>query len=77
MTFKEAQKQCRKVGTAHASGDALRAMYADMIAFKWHAIGNPHKFYEHLKDFDSDQAIYKRATELLKDHWEALDVVLA
>lgn len=49
MTFKEAQKQCRKVGMAHASGDALRSMYAELIAQHHFAIGNPEKFYEHLR----------------------------
>jgi hypothetical protein len=62
MTFKEAQKQCRKVGTARARGDALRAMYAELIAFKWYAIGNAEKFYAHLQgtckrslEFDDEQ----------------------
>jgi hypothetical protein len=35
MTLKDARKQCRKVGTAHASGDALRSMYAELIAMKF------------------------------------------
>lgn len=35
MKFKEALKICRKVGTAHATGDSLRAMYASLIALKW------------------------------------------
>jgi hypothetical protein len=78
MTFKEAQKQCRKVGTANAQGDALRAMYAEMIAFKWYAIGNPRKFYAHLQTVaDDERAITDRARELLRDHGKALDVVLA
>lgn len=77
MTFKEAKKQCRKVGTAHATGDALRSMYAEMIAQHHFAIGNPEKFYEHLKDFESEQAITERARELLRDDGKALDVVLA
>lgn len=77
MTFKEAKKQCRKVGTAHASGDALRAMYADMIAFKWYAIGNPDKFYQHLQTMADDEAIEQEARELLRDHGKALDAMLA
>ena len=31
--FVAASKQCRRVGTAHATGDSLRAMYASLIAF--------------------------------------------
>lgn len=78
MTFKDAKKQCRKVGTAHATGDALRSMYAELIADKWYAIGNPHKFYEHLQQTAvTDDEIYERSRELLRDHGKALDVVLA
>jgi hypothetical protein len=78
MTFKEAKKQLHKVGTSRAQGDALRAMYADLIAFKWYAIGNPEKFYAHLQAVAHDEkAIYERARELLRDHYAALDVVLA
>lgn len=78
MTFKEAKKACRKVGTAHAQGDALRAMYAEMIAQRWFAIGNPEKFYAHLQGVaDDERAITDRARELLRDSNAALDVVLA
>lgn len=78
MTFKEALKACRKVGTAHAQGDALRAMYADMIAFKWYAIGNPDKFYRHLQGFaDDEKSITDEARRLLRDHVAALDAMLA
>lgn len=77
MTFKEAKKACRKVGTSRASGDALRAMYADLIAFKWGAIGNPDKFYLHLQSMADDAAITGEARELLRDHGKALDAMLA
>lgn len=76
LTFKEAKKECRRVGTAHATGDALRSMYAELIAENWYAIGNPLKFYDHLQAFDSDKEIYMEARRLLRDHGEALDVVL-
>lgn len=77
MTFTEAKKRCQKVGTAHARGDALRAMYADLIAFKWYAIGNPEKFYRHLQSMVDDAAITNEARELLRDHGKALDAMLA
>lgn len=78
MTFNEAKRACRKVGTAHAQGDALRAMYAELIAQRWYAIGNPEKFYAHLQTVaDDEQAIAERARELLRDSNMALDVVLA
>lgn len=78
MTFKEAKKQLRKIGTSRAQGDALRAMYADMIAFKWFAIGNPEKFYAHLQTVaDDERAIAEEARALLRDSDKALDVVIA
>lgn len=77
MTFKEAKKECRKVGTSRASGDALRSMYAEMIAFKWYAIGNPEKFYRHLQSSATDDDITNEARRLLRDHGEALDAMLA
>lgn len=78
MTFNEAKKQCRKVGTAHAQGDALRAMYAELIAQHHFAIGNPEKFYVHLQGVaDNEQAITERGRELLRDSNAALDVALA
>jgi hypothetical protein len=77
MTFKEAKRQLRKVGTGRAQGDALRAMYAEMIAFKWHAIGNPEKFYVHLQAIpDDEQTITEHARQLLRNSNMALDVVL-
>jgi len=77
MTFKEAKRACRKVGTAHAEGDALRAMYAEMIAFQQAATGgNPEKFYVHLQTV-ADDAITETARRLLCDSGKALDVALA
>lgn len=76
MTFKEAKKECKRVGTSHAQGDALRAMYADLIAMHHYAVGNPERFYSHLQGFDGEKAITDRARELLRDSGKALDVVL-
>jgi hypothetical protein len=78
MTFKEAKKQCRRVGTAHAQGDALRAMYAELIASRWYAVGNPEKFYMYLQSVaDDERAIANEARALLRDSSLALDVALA
>lgn len=78
LNYKDALKACRKVGTAHAQGDALRAMYADMIAFKWYAIGNAEKIYTYLQSVPSDErTITDAARELLRDSNKTLDVVLA
>lgn len=77
MTFNEAKKQCRKVGTAHVSGDALRAMYAELIVVMHPGI-NQHsaeKFYEHLQGYQDDSAITDRSRELMRDGFAAADVL--
>lgn len=77
MTFKEAKKQCRKVGTAHASGDALRSMYAELIVVTHPGI-NQHsaeKFYDHLQGYPNDRDIEQRARELMRDGFAAADVL--
>lgn len=43
MDYKQALRECRRVGTAHATGDAYRAMCADMIAMM-HG-GKPQDYY--------------------------------
>lgn len=78
MNFKEAKKECRKVGTAHATGDALRSMYAELVAVQWPAIGNAPKVYEYLqRETGDDKSVYELSRELLRDHSKALDIVLS
>lgn len=72
MTYKQALKQCKKVGTNNATGDTLRAMYASLLTFQ-HG-GDGERYYNALPAGD-DQAITERARELLRDRaaaWEAL-----
>lgn len=77
MTFKEAKKQCHKVGTAHATGDALRSMYAELIVVT-HPGLNPYsaeKFYIHLQRYETDADITNRSRELLRNGLDAADVL--
>lgn len=77
MTFNEAKKQCRKVGTAHATGDALRAMYAELIVVTHPGI-NQHsaeRFYDHLQAYQDNKGIEQRARELMRDGFAAADVL--
>lgn len=79
MTFKEAKRECRRVGTSHATGDALRAMYAELIVLN-HPGLNQHsapKFYEHLQTLGDDDAITHRSRELLRNGLAAADVLWA
>lgn len=72
MTFKEALRACKKVGTNHAEGDALRAMYANMIAWHWPAFQlDGAKFYAHLLTM-ADSEIANEAHRLLRDRFAAL-----
>lgn len=77
MDFKQAKRECRRVGTAHASGDALRSMYAELIVLQ-HPGLNQHsapKFYGDLQGYADDSAIIERSRELLRDGWAAADVL--
>lgn len=79
MNFKEAKKQCRKVGTAHATGDALRSMYAELIVVT-HPGLNPYsaeKFYVHLQQYETDADITNRSRQLLRNGLDAADVLWA
>lgn len=73
--YKAATKQLKRVGTAHASGDALRAMYADLLVF--HHGGRATTYFAWLQGhaLGDDKAISEAARELLRDRaksWDAL-----
>lgn len=81
MTYKQALKQCKKVGTAHASGDALRAMYANLLTVQHGGDDtDAERYYEALLVDRSgcamdDKQIAECARVLLKDRdlaWERL-----
>jgi hypothetical protein len=77
VTYRDALKQCKRVGTAHASGDALRAMYAGLIALQH---GGPEEVY--YKELQScapatDAEIATKARELLRSRNRAWEVVFS
>ncbi len=56
LTIQEARKELKRVGTSHAEGDALRFMYANMLAFEHRMSVDPlntkwpvNCLYEHLQ----------------------------
>lgn len=73
MTFKQAAKACRKAGTAHATGDALRAMYAELIADRQG--GDAEKYYASLPQ-GTDSGMMEAARALLRDRAKAWDVLM-
>jgi len=61
MTYTEAKKELKRVGTGRATGDPLRAMYARLISFHCRVDGpkgmgdTTRAIYQHLQDFASDK----------------------
>lgn len=74
MNLKEARKELKRVGTRWAEGDALRAMYADLIAFQ-HG-GKADRYFKHLQENSTDDAITAASRELLSDRSKAWDVLM-
>lgn len=75
MNYKDALKQCHKVGTANATGDALRAMYANMINDR-HVLNCPERLFLELRSVDSDAEIATTGQALMREPGKALAVVL-
>lgn len=73
--YKAALKECKRVGTAHATGDALRAMYAGLVCLPH--FGKPHepKVFAHLQAFTSDESIAAEARSLMRDHAKLCAVI--
>jgi len=74
MTFKEAIKQCKKVGCAHATGDALAAMYANLVA-QMHG-GKADLYYKFICSKSNDSDITEASRTLLRDRAKAWDVLM-
>ncbi len=72
-SYKTALRECKRVGTAHASGDGLRAMYAGLVALQ-HG-GSAEDYYAYLPQ-GSDMEIAEAARELLRDRAQAYDVLM-
>ena len=74
MTFKEASRIVRKVGTANAEGDAYRATYAQALT-DLHG-GDPELYYAHLRSFQTDRAVRDEGLRLGLDRSAAWDVLM-
>jgi len=73
MTYKAALKLCKRVGTNRATGDELRAMYANMLAFQ-HG-GSAEQYYAGIPG-GTDQEIAEFARGLMRDRALAWDVLV-
>ena len=80
MTYKEAIKTLKLVGCAHAKGDALRAMYAQLVSFHCRVDGpkgagdTTKAIYQHLQTLTTDRAIHQEADRFLSNPVLASDV---
>lgn len=65
-TYEEARKACFKRGTAHATGEALAALYAAEIAL-WYKMTTfaASVLYAYLRELESDEAIRNEGLRLL------------
>lgn len=75
--YQDASKQLRKVGCAHAEGDVLRAMYADLLASRMRG-AMPARIYAYLgKTTDnSSRALREAYQRLCEDVWAYTDALL-
>lgn len=70
--FVSAYRKLKRVGTAHAKGDALRAMYAWLVVHH-HPLGDtlaPNVFRALVGD---DRQVHRQAQEMLSDWKKASD----
>jgi hypothetical protein len=74
LPIKEARKELRRVGTSRAEGDALRYMYANLLAFHWGMSRKANSLlwpipvlYEHLGSVPDDE-IEKVARQMMRSY---------
>jgi len=77
VPYQDASKQLRKVGCAHAEGDALRAMYADLLATRMRG-ARPASIYAYLGQVtdNSNNALRDAYRRLCEDVWAYTDALL-
>ena len=75
MTYTEAKRELKRVGCAHASGDALRAMYAGLIPLHC-CVGKcvEPNFYRYLQGFAGDNDITEAARAILREPLKIWDI---
>ena len=76
MTYAEAAKALKKIGCSRAKGDALRAMYAQLLldVTHYHKRVLP-KFYAHFQGFDGARNIRKEFQRLEADPFGPIDLL--
>ena len=72
LTYKQAADQLKKTGTSRADGDALRAMYAQLLAARMRG-ADPARFYAYLAH---NEDLIGRYKQLCDDVWAYTDALL-
>lgn len=74
MTYADARKKLRKIGTAHSTGETLAAMYADLLVFQHgYCKSFVKKIYFHLIQFNDD-GMMEEARKMLRDYTLAVQI---
>ena len=71
LTYKQAAAELKKTGTSRAEGDALCAMYAQLLAGRMRG-ADPARFYASLAHNDDLIARYRKLCENAWDYTDAL-----
>jgi len=75
MTYREATKNYKRTGAAHATGEPCAAMYASMVPY---ACGmgekTAPKFYEHFRNL-TDREIHDEFKRLVSDPLSCFDII--
>lgn len=72
LTYKQAAAELKKTGTSRAEGDALCAMYAQLLASRMRG-ADPARFYAYLAD---NENLIGRYRKLCEDVWAYTDALL-
>lgn len=76
MNYKQASSDLARVGSSHATGDLLAAMYADLVPVAC-CMGKKTipAFYKHFRGLDDDKAIHAEFKRLVADPLSCFDIV--
>ena len=76
MTYKEAKRAYKRVGTANATGDACAAIYAEVVRMAC-CLGKSAivPLYEHLRQLGTDTQIHNEGQRLILNPFECFDII--
>lgn len=84
LRIKDAKRDLKRGGTSHASGDALRYMYANMLPFHCRTAALSNKkiykkqieiIFTHFLQFSTDDTIGKEGQRLLQTPLDCCEII--